>query len=616
MLGSFDSNEFDTIEYMAASGGLSNPDNAGRTGYYGVGSIPHLRFNGGSPLVGAGTDVIDGSVYEPIIVNLIGQSTPVKMSISSHSFASGTAHVTVDLDLEGDLVNPAQTRLQIAIVEDHLTYGGTDYHNIPRDMLPSQVLPISLAGQSQQVTLNFTPDPAWNTANLRLIAFVQDDVTKEVIQSCNSVTSMPYSMRYYAQGDRIKVGAGPVAFDGSAVFNAGTNNDSYAITMDTSGLPAGWSADFSYDGGNYTDVTVPLSPDERALFQVTIDAAGSGDGEVIITLHAQSGRVNDRTISYRVITSDYQVLLVDDDGVESFDSTYFAPAIAAAGKSVATWDRNAGVPPKSVLDAFDIVVWECGWTFPSVDENDRAVLAEYLDGGGNLFITGQDIGWELTDLGGTALSWYNNYLHATYIADDTNMLTLQGVPGDPITAGLSLAISGGDGANNQQYPSDIDPRGAFASTILTYDASRNGGIKVDTGVYKVVYLSFGFEAISTAADREALMQGIIDWMAPVDSGVGDDLPYAVRKLENVPNPFNPMTNIRFSVGADTRVKLEVYDVKGRLIRSLADGLRHQGDHQVTWDGHDNDGRALPSGTYFCRVESDGKAESLKMMLVR
>ncbi len=615
-MGTYDSNEFDAIEYMAASGGLSIPENATRTGYYGVSGIPHLRFNGGAPLIGAGTDVIDGSVYEPIILNLLGQATPVKMNISSFSFTSGEAHVTIDLALEDDLDNPSQTQLQIAIVEDHLTYGGSDYHNITRDLLPSQVLPISLAGQAQQVTLNFTPDPTWNVANLRLIAFVQDDATKEVIQSCNSLPTPDHSLRFYAQGDRAIVGTGPVTFGGSGVFNAGSLADTYDITLDSSDLPAGWSADFSYDGSSHTSVSVVLSPDERALFQVTINAASTGDGEVLVTLHSQSGLIPDRTISYKVITSDVQVLLVDDDGTEKFDSMYFAPAIAASGKTVATWDRTAGPPPVAVLDAFDIVVWACGWTFPSVDADDRAALAAYLDGGGNLFISGQDIGWEMSDTGGTALTWYGDYLHANYIADDTNMLNLQGVPGDPITDGLSLAISGGDGADNQQYPSDIDPRDAFASTILTYDANRNGGIKVDTGTYKVVYLAFGFEAISNATDRTALMQGVIDWMSPVGAAVGDDLPHAVVGLENIPNPFNPMTSIRFSLEAETQVSLEVYDVKGRLLRTLANGPRQPGDHQVNWDGRDDAGRVLPSGTYFCRIESGEDVESLKMMLVR
>jgi hypothetical protein len=616
MLGRFDSNEFDTIELMASSGGLSVPDSDARMAYYGMSGLPHLVFNGGNGMVGAGTDVVDGSVYDPLVSHLIGLPSPVQMSISAFSLTSPGAFVTVDLALEEDLASPATTRLRVALLEDDLTYGGTLYHNILRDIVTDQALTISQAGESAQVTVNFAPNPAWNPANMRLIAFVQDDKTKEVVQSCNSLPTPDYSMRYYVAGDRTRIGAGPVSMGELGLFNAGTLDDTYDVSLDLSGLPAGWSAAFSYDGADYTSLSVPVTAGERVLLQVAIDAADSGDGAVVLTLHSQSGLTPDRSVTFKVITPDIEVLLVDDDGAEKYESAYFGPAIAAAGKSFAVWDRGTGVPPAAVLAAFDAVVWECGWAFPTVDPDDRAALTTYLEGGGNLFITGQDIGWEMTDTGGEALVWYHDVLHANYIADDTNMLVLQGVPGDPITDGMSLAISGGDGANNQQYPSDIDPRDAAASTILTYDASRNGGIKVDTGTYRLVYLAFGFEAINNAADRSALMQNALEWLVPSGSAVGDETPVALALTRNVPNPFNPMTDIRYSVAQSGHVNLAVYDVAGRRLRTLVDGRLIAGDHHVTWDGKDDAGRALPSGTYFCRVAGEGGSRSLKMSLVR
>ena len=103
------------------------------------------------------------------------------------------------------------------------------------------------------------------------------------------------------------------------------------------------------------------------------------------------------------------------------------------------------------------MVWQCGVSYPTLDEDDRDALSGYLDGGGKLFLTGQDIGWDVHENGAEAIDWYEGYLHADYINDDTNLLTLSGVAGDPITYDLTLQISGGDGADNQEYPSDIDP---------------------------------------------------------------------------------------------------------------------------------------------------------------
>ena len=608
----YDTVEFDSIEYMATSGGLGQADSDARMAYYGNNGMPHVLFNGGGMLVGAGTDVVDGSVYTPIVESHLTHATPLKMSISSFSFNGFNAYVTVDLELEGDIANMSQTKLRVALVEDGLNYGNVDYDHILRDMLPDEALTI----KSQQVTINFPVDPTWVPENLRLIAFVQDDTDKAVLQSCNSLPAPDYSLRYYVQGETILIGSGSVDFEQSGLFNTGTMADTYDISLDNSNLPAGWSATFNHDGSDYTNLTLGLDPDARALFNVTIDAASAGQGAVTLTLHSQSGQTSDRVITFTVITSDVQVLLVDDDGGAGYGAQYFEPAIASTGKTSATWNRSSAGLSAEVLANFDVVVWQCGWAFPTVDEDDRAALTEYLDGGGSLFITGQDIGWEMYDQGGASQAWYNNYLHASFVNDDTNMLNLTGVPGDPIADGLSFGISGGDGANNQEYPSDIDPLGTGASTILTYDSSRNGGIKADTGTYKVVYLAFGFEAIDNATARAELMQGIVGWLLPSAAGVSDQFPGVIALRGNVPNPFNPQTDIHFTVGKEANVKLGVYDVKGHLLRTLDAGVVEAGDHSVLWDGNDHAGRSVPSGTYFARVQGEGKLEAVKMMLVR
>ena len=93
-------------------------------------------------------------------------------------------------------------------------------------------------------------------------------------------------------------------------------------------------------------------------------------------------------------------------------------------------------------------------------------------------------------------------------------------------------------------------------------------------------------------------------------------PAAVTLRNNVPNPFNPLTAIKYSLDAPTEVRLGVYDVQGRLVRVLDAGLKIAGEHTLTWDGCDGAGRALSSGNYFCRIDGAGQTRSIKMMLVR
>ncbi len=97
-----------------------------------------------------------------------------------------------------------------------------------------------------------------------------------------------------------------------------------------------------------------------------------------------------------------------------------------------------------------------------------------------------------------------------------------------------------------------------------------------------------------------------------------DAPVALAVLHGAaPNPFNPMTTISFSVPAGAaKASLRVYDAAGRLVRSLHRGALAPGDHAVTWRGDDHAGRAVPSGVYFCRLETDGHVQGKSLVLVR
>jgi hypothetical protein len=106
---------------------------------------------------------------------------------------------------------------------------------------------------------------------------------------------------------------------------------------------------------------------------------------------------------------------------------------------------------------------------------------------------------------------------------------------------------------------------------------------------------------------------------PIVTGIeeGDDLePRTAELRQNYPNPFNPLTHIVFSVSEPGRVTIRVYDISGRPVRTLVDAWRGTGDHEVSWDGRDNDGREVASGVYFYRLEVPGRPESRKMVLLR
>nr|MDK2850862.1 hypothetical protein [Candidatus Cloacimonadota bacterium] len=85
---------------------------------------------------------------------------------------------------------------------------------------------------------------------------------------------------------------------------------------------------------------------------------------------------------------------------------------------------------------------------------------------------------------------------------------------------------------------------------------------------------------------------------------------------NYPNPFNPSTNISFSIPSPAKVKLTVYNVKGQKVKELINDTMDMGKHTVQWDGTDHSNRKVSSGLYFSRLEHDGKSKTIKMMLMK
>ena len=86
--------------------------------------------------------------------------------------------------------------------------------------------------------------------------------------------------------------------------------------------------------------------------------------------------------------------------------------------------------------------------------------------------------------------------------------------------------------------------------------------------------------------------------------------------QNVPNPFNPATSIPFVRDATTRVRLRVYDVRGALVATLFEGVLPQGSHAIAWDGRNNAGRVVSSGTYLVSLVAGNHRLSRKMLMVR
>lgn len=257
------------------------------------------------------------------------------------------------------------------------------------------------------------------------------------------------------------------------------------------------------------------------------------DSELTITAKAVDAAGKTFTKDIKVLVKkpfvvSANVLLIALAKTDEF-TKFYAKALEDAGIAYDLWPLDY-YGPASVALMKNYVNGAVIFNAPGTSEIEKVKLddfAAYLDKGGSLFITGQDVGYKIKDL-----PFYKNYLHAKYVQDNTGITELAG---QGILAGTAAKIAGGDGANNQKWPDEIDAiapaqlvfkyKGAAGNvetgdyngrtdTTRGINGSGGAGLAVSTGTFKVVYFAFGFEALESAALRKTVMAAVMAFLKP------------------------------------------------------------------------------------------------------
>jgi len=97
---------------------------------------------------------------------------------------------------------------------------------------------------------------------------------------------------------------------------------------------------------------------------------------------------------------------------------------------------------------------------------------------------------------------------------------------------------------------------------------------------------------------------------------GTDLPVTFDLGDAYPNPFNPATRVRFALPEPARTRLLIYNLKGQLVRTLLDEMRPPGRFELLWNGRDDDGSVVASGTYLLRMSAGDYAARRKLTLLK
>ena len=151
----------------------------------------------------------------------------------------------------------------------------------------------------------------------------------------------------------------------------------------------------------------------------------------------------------------------------------------------------------------------------------------------------------------------------------------------------------------------------------TFDMKSGSGTSLANGkqVESRIGRTFGHVELRPASVRgekeSDLMLGLSSEAAEADK------PLWVGVRPSHPNPFNPTTSIEYAVGERGFVTLRIYDVSGRVVRTLVSDTREPGKvHVAVWDGRDGRGRSVSSGVYFYRLETRNLVQTRKMVLLK
>jgi len=187
------------------------------------------------------------------------------------------------------------------------------------------------------------------------------------------------------------------------------------------------------------------------------------------------------------------------------------------------------------------------------------------------------------------------------------------VDGEPVPAGATVTAYAVDGDRAVgSFTMTTDGRFGFMPVYADMAGESEVGLKAGDPFYLKVNDVPTEETFTWTASGDRIEVPELT----AASSLGDVLPGGYSLAQNYPNPFNPITNVKFSMPATGTARIEVFNVLGRSVAVIFEGVAQAGEHEVVWDGRDAGGAPAASGVYFYRLTADNYTETRKMMLLK
>lgn len=588
-----------------------------RVDYYGVSGVPSMHIGklwSGQP----------GSVSTALINSATNASAPVELDVEHLDLGDGNFMAKVIVNETGDLPT-SQLRLRIALVEKEINYtsapgnnGEREFPNVFREMLTTTeglLFSPTGAGTSQTLDFMFESRSEYNEEELYVIAWLQEEPSGTIVNSGSSIDPnwqlVNNSMNTTSGGTESHI------FE--ANYSSKEETESLLVTVITD-APDDWSYELAFNDTEINadeQVEVMVNATD-VIFQLTVNPGSTGAiANYAIKIESVEFPLDQpATVNYSVI-SNITDLVVDHGGVATQFNSMYIDGLRAAN------NINVGVLPLTSLRA----AWDSGylesvnniydnisWTFPGLMNDEVALLSDFLDNGGNLFINGQDIGWDTWDANTAAngtpqtQAFYTDYLSANYIGDgsaaDNSLTFIDDEVFIDIESTVILDVHGGN-----IYPDQINPIEPAVS-IYHYgnNVNKSGAIRVEEDGHKVVYLGVDMGMIADEDVRLAIISTSHDWFYGLLSNAEYDEKIKQALGQNYPNPAHQFTTIPFT-SLEKNADIIVVDLNGNIVHQ---GKVTQGDtaYELSLEN-------LASGSYYYYLRTqEGQSIPKKIQVLK
>ncbi|GAA4838499.1 N-acetylmuramoyl-L-alanine amidase [Algivirga pacifica] len=360
-------------------------------------------------------------------------------------------------------------------------------------------------------------------------------------------------------------------------------------------------------------------PADGAYHFKVVAVVDAGKGE---TLEGASADIYSRSSG---AASEEKVLIVDgfnrqasyQESTHSFATQYFNAIRDSKDANVSTTHNSLVEKGQIDLNDYTTVFWFLGdesTADQTFSTSEQAKVKAFLQAGGNLLVSGSEVGWDLFEKGTESdQEFYTNYLKANFVDDGSIDYTPAKGVDETIFGGLTVefgktytedypdAISSNGGANILQYASP----GKFAGVAYSgiFDSNK------DTA--SVVYIAFPLET-AVQAEHTALTDVIMDYFQTkqevIVSAIEEKL-IALQSLKVYPNPVSDYASVAFTLKEGAEVTLSVYDLKGQRVQQKVQRLS-TGEHTIALSTTD-----LRKGVYVLQLKV-GEQEAMQTRFIK